>query len=135
MKKIFLILSLSLFFTFSFGQTKEILAQRTKETIKIDGNLSEIAWENAPIATNFVQNAPNPGVAPHYQTEVKVLYDNVALYVAAVLYDPQPDSILREFVQICVNLREFARICGKPFFQYRWWGISNLREFVLSPQR
>lgn len=96
MKYIFLFFTLALFSLSGFAQTKEILAQRTQESIKIDGNLTEKAWANAPIAADFVQNAPSPGVSPHYQTEVKVLYDNVALYVSAILYDPHPDSILKE---------------------------------------
>jgi hypothetical protein len=33
------------------------------------------------------------------RTEVKVLYDNDAIYVAAVLYDNEPNKILKEISQ------------------------------------
>ena len=53
-------------------------------------------WQSAPIATPFYELEPKPGGAEKYPTEVRVLYDDAAIYVGAIMHDISPDSILRE---------------------------------------
>jgi uncharacterized protein DUF5916/cellulose/xylan binding protein with CBM9 domain len=60
----------------------------------IDGRLDDAVWRTAPAATDFVQTGPNPGALARWSSEVKVVYDDDALYVAYRLYDPHPDSIV-----------------------------------------
>ena len=48
------------------------------------------------VATNFIQNFPTYGLPASQRTEVRVLYDDDAIYVGAYLYDdpfahPQTD--------------------------------------------
>ena len=51
-----------LFITFwSYGQKKVLSAQLTSQSISIDGKLDEAAWENAPIASNFIMFEPDNG--------------------------------------------------------------------------
>ncbi|WP_461597851.1 DUF5916 domain-containing protein, partial [Winogradskyella sp.] len=56
---------------------------------KIDGVLDDKAWENAEVATGFIQFRPDIGntLPPEQRTEVKMTYDNNAIYIAAYLYD------------------------------------------------
>lgn len=75
---------------------KHLSAYRTNSTIQIDGQFDESAWQNAPASSDFILNEPNPGVPASQQTVVKVLYDDKAIYVAGMLYDSSPDSILRQ---------------------------------------
>ena len=80
---------------------KEYIAQRTSEAPQIDGVLNDSVWNNVPIATNFLMVEPgdgNPSRETH-PTEVKILYDDEAIYIAAYLYDNEPDRILRQFTQ------------------------------------
>jgi hypothetical protein len=56
----------------------------------------EAMWQQAPIATDFIQNRPNPGPHEKHPTEVRVLYDDANLYIGAVMHDVSPDSIMRE---------------------------------------
>jgi hypothetical protein len=82
-----------------YGQNierKTLQAVRINTPIKIDGNLDEEAWQNAPIASDFIQNNPYPGKPATQQTEVKILYDDMALYVGATMYDVGNDAILRQ---------------------------------------
>lgn len=81
-----------------FGQTavRSLQAYKLSEAIKVDGSLDEAAWANADIATDFTQNAPVPWAAPAQKTVVRVLYDDDALYIGALLYDTAPDSILSQ---------------------------------------
>lgn len=69
---------------------------RVSETPKIDGILNDPVWINAPIAKDFVQFEPYNGKKPSLPTEVKVIYDDKAIYFGAILYDTNPDSILKD---------------------------------------
>ena len=75
---------------------RQLEARRITEPLKLDGALDEPAWQTAPIATDFIQNSPNPGPHEKYPTEVRILYDDANLYIGAVMHDISPDSILRE---------------------------------------
>ncbi len=79
--------------------------QATKSTgaIVVDGKLDEPAWAAATVLTNFVQQLPNTGQLASFRTEVRVLYDEDHLYIAAVNYDPDPEKAItvgleRDFV-------------------------------------
>ncbi len=82
----------------SFSQTpqKNINAVPISSPIKIDGELDEPDWHNAPIALDFLQVEPYNGQAATLKTEVRFLYDNTGLYVGAMMYDPDPESIPRQ---------------------------------------
>ena len=48
------------------------------------------------VADGFRQNNPNPG-EPHEQpTEVRIMYDDVALYIGAFMHEVSKDSVLKE---------------------------------------
>lgn len=77
-------------------QRKNLEASRIGTSIDIDGNLSEAMWKDAKIATNFVQREPLNGRPASLDTEVKLLYDDKAIYVGAHIIDPNPDSLWKE---------------------------------------
>ncbi|AYA38694.1 hypothetical protein D3Y59_17530 [Hymenobacter oligotrophus] len=78
---------------------KQLQALRIAEPVKLDGLLDEPAWQQAPVASDFVENQPTPGRPEKHKTEVRVLYDDQHLYIGAVMHDISPDSILRELSQ------------------------------------
>ncbi len=84
-----------------YSQKKSLQAQSTVESISIDGKLDEVAWENAPIATNFIMFEPDNGkpIPEGKKTEIKVLYNNDAIYIGAMMYDDEPNKILKEISQ------------------------------------
>ena len=63
---------------------------------KIDGVMDDAVWGKVVPVTDFVMNRPLEGGVPSQKTEVRILYDNKAIYVGAMLYDTHPDSILHE---------------------------------------
>jgi hypothetical protein len=69
------------------SQQKSLQAVKTTQAPKIDGNLDDAAWANAPVLTDFIQNFPTYGLPVSKKTEVRILYDNSAIYVGAYLYD------------------------------------------------
>ncbi|MHC0446030.1 DUF5916 domain-containing protein [Flavobacterium sp. 3-218] len=102
MKKIiFFGFLLSVLSSYGQNQKKSIQAQVTPLAITIDGKLDETAWENVPIATDFIMLEPDNGKAiPHEKrTEVKVVYNNDAIYIGAMMYDNEPSKILKEISQ------------------------------------
>jgi Domain of unknown function (DUF5916)/Carbohydrate family 9 binding domain-like len=82
---------------FTFAQTqKQMDARVASGELKIDGKLDEDAWKNADIAGDFIQYDPNPGEPSLQKSEIRILYDDDALYIGAFLYDSAPDSILKQ---------------------------------------
>jgi len=69
-------------------------AVRVEAAPVIDGRLDEQVWQRARPATDFVQSAPQDGSLASEQTEVRILYDTVALYIGAWLFDSDPNGII-----------------------------------------
>ncbi|MCW3117427.1 MAG: hypothetical protein JWM28_1509 [Chitinophagaceae bacterium] len=70
----------------SFTQ-QQLRAVRTTHAPKIDGSLDDKSWQDMPVATNFIQNFPDYGKPSFLKTEVKIIYDDNAIYIGAYLYD------------------------------------------------
>ena len=51
--------------------------------IRLDGALDESVWSAAPAITDFVQREPVEGAAPTDPTDVRIVYDDDAIYVGA----------------------------------------------------
>src|SRR5262245_6781837 len=73
---------------------RRLTATQAKGPIVLDGKLDEPSWAAAPLATNFVQNDPREGEPATFETEVKLLYDNRALYIGVFAKDPAPAEII-----------------------------------------
>jgi hypothetical protein len=74
-------------------------ASRLTGAINIDGKLSEPAWAAAVPSGEFMQSYPNVGAKPTDPTEVRVLYDDDALYVGVRMFDAHPDSIAAQLAR------------------------------------
>ena len=59
----------------------------------LDGKLDDSAWQQADVVTDFHQNRPGDHATPSEPTELYVVYTSDALYVAARMYDSDPDLI------------------------------------------
>lgn len=105
MKKSTLIVLTLFFITFqtalSQANQKTYTAKRTVEVPKIDGKPFEQLWDLAPSGGDFVMLQPENGqLETASQTSViKILYDDRSIYIAAYLYDDEPEKIARQFSQ------------------------------------
>src|SRR5258705_1536244 len=70
-----------------------IHAVRTVIPPVIEGRLIDEAWNAAEPATTFVQRDPDEGRAATERTEIRFLFDDQALYVAAHMFDSEPALI------------------------------------------
>jgi hypothetical protein len=74
-------------------------ATRAPSSINIDGKLSEPAWAAAVPSGDFTESYPKVGAKPVDPTEVRVLYDDDALYVGVRMFDARPDSIAAQLAR------------------------------------
>ena len=91
-------LALMQFSEFAMAQSdadakKEVRVVRVDAGPVIDGKIDEAVWDKAEKLTDFHQMRPNEGAEPSEPTEVFLLYDDDALYIAARMYDSEPDLI------------------------------------------
>ena len=70
-----------------FSQPKRLQAVKAIQAPRIDGVLDDSAWQSAPVVTGFIQNFPQSGQPASVKTEVKILYDDDAVYIGAMLFD------------------------------------------------
>src|SRR5690606_10092958 len=80
---------------------KILFAERTTQPMTVDGELTEDAWQITEAGTDFIMYAPDNGrpIDPAKLTQVKVLYDDEALYMAGIMFDDHPELMLHEVTQ------------------------------------
>ena len=73
------------------ASAKRLEARRVRPgALQLDGRLDDVAWQTAVPISDFVQKQPVEGAPPLERTEVRVLYDDDALWVGARMYgDPR----------------------------------------------
>ena len=74
--------------------TKRLSATHVSAPPLIDGVLDDLAWREATPVSDFVQAEPLEGQPATEKTEVRVLYDDVALYVGVICFDSEPSQIV-----------------------------------------
>ncbi|HEX6914104.1 MAG TPA: DUF5916 domain-containing protein [Chitinophagaceae bacterium] len=79
----------------AFTQSRNIQAVKIAQPPKPDGHLDDAAWQNVPVATDFIVNSPSFGAPASRKTEVKIVYDDAAVYVGALLHD-EPTAVLKQ---------------------------------------
>ena len=90
-------------------------AVRTQTSIDVDGRLDEAVWAEAPVITDFIQSNPDEGEPGSQPTELRVAFDDNAIYIGATLYDSFPittrlqrqDIGAGDFDYIMINLDSY----------------------------
>jgi hypothetical protein len=81
-------------------------AVKIDEAVAIDGRLDEDMWQSASPLGNFVQAEPFQGQAISERTEVRILYDDDAIYVGVTCFDTNPSLIVTTDSRRDPNLEE-----------------------------
>jgi len=76
---------------------REKQAHRVEQSPEIDGSIEDDAWQQNEKKVKFTQFRPHNGKISDFETSVQIVYTDKAIFVAARLYDPSPEQILREF--------------------------------------
>ena len=72
---------------------------RATAPIIVDGLLNDEVWLRAPAVTSFTQRDPEEGKPVSEATEMRIAYDEKALYVAAKMSDREPARIARQLAR------------------------------------
>jgi hypothetical protein len=70
------------------------VATRTTAAIRVDGRLDEAAWQQAQPIGKLVQREPLEGAEASEATDVRILYNDHALYVGVLCRDRSPRDIV-----------------------------------------
>lgn len=68
-------------------------------SVQIDGRLDDAVWQGAEVARGFIQRDPVEGAPAEQDTEVRVLFDDQAIYIAARMFDSDPSAIGDQLVR------------------------------------
>jgi hypothetical protein len=71
-----------------------VQAVRLNGTVQVDGRLDEGIWESVPVINQLYQFRPTEGAPPSERTEVRIAFDDEAIYVAARMFDKEPARIV-----------------------------------------
>jgi hypothetical protein len=92
----FLLALMTLMTEAQITEKKQYQARRVEEGPRIDGQLDDACW--VPVEPfQFTQSNPNNGAPSGYKSSVQLVYTDRAVYIGALLHDPEPKKILREF--------------------------------------
>ena len=83
-------------FLFSFLTSQNVTsAVKATSNPLIDGDvLNDLAWNDVPAVTTFIQKTPDEGTSVSENTVVKVMYSDKIFYVSVVCYDSKPNEIV-----------------------------------------
>ena len=80
----------------SQATTTVVRAVRLDGEIALDGRFTEVAWEHAPAFSSFVQQVPKAGSPATERTEVRILYDDEAIYIGVRAYQSRDVPIVSD---------------------------------------
>jgi hypothetical protein len=89
---------------------KLVEARLTLSAPIIDGIVDSSEWASAAVITDFHQILPAEYAEPSEFTDVRIMYDSDAIYIAAIMYDKDPSSINNQV------LRQGEAIWSDDFF-------------------
>lgn len=107
-----------------YKEQYQLPVKKTTQTIKLDGDLKEEAWQQAVEATDFWLKFPRDDAKAKHKTVAKVLYDDKFLYVGFIVTDSMPligqslkrDSRIRENDGVGVMLDPFGKKTSGFYF-------------------
>lgn len=82
-----------LLMSFGLFAQREYSINRTDQAPVIDGVLNDSCWMNTEVASDFTVKEPVYGGSTRFKSEVRLVYDDDALYISGKLFDPAPDSV------------------------------------------
>ena len=89
------------------GGARRMSAARVSEGLSAANWRDPLVWGDAEVISNFIQSWPLEGAPASEHTEVRVAYDEEAIYVGAWLYDSEPSQIVVGEQRRDANLTRF----------------------------
>lgn len=96
---VFAVLSCATSSLYGGSGIKSMTANRVSLPPKIDGYGDDDAWKEATAYGGFLQREPTEGAEPTEKTEIKVVYDDEALYFFLMMHDSEPAKLVRRLAR------------------------------------
>ena len=90
-----------------FTPPKSYIVNYTQTPPRIDGDISDAAWQTAAWTDNFVDIEGDLKPAPAFPTRAKMLWDDSCLYIAAEITDPHVWATLKQHDEIIFRDNDF----------------------------
>ena len=115
--RLILTAGLYLFVSVTHGQVRSIPAIKISKPVKIDGYLDDDAWRSMEKTGDFITSQPVFGRPSTHKTDVRIAYDNTAIYVCAYMYQ-DPATIRKQLTARDVIDRQDVDIFAVGFDTY-----------------
>src|SRR5688572_5888568 len=108
----------------------QAMATRLTGTVQVDGRLDESIWQSAAPITQLYQVRPTEGAPPSQRTEIRVVYDDEAIYVGARMFDDKPSSIVARLARRDADTgSDYILIQFDPYHNH-----NGDASFMLNPE-
>lgn len=120
-----------------FTVPKNYVAAYVTTPPKIDGDLSDAAWQQAVWTDNFVDIEGDLKPKPPLQTDVKMLWDDKNLYIAAQISDPQVWATLTHHDDIVFKDNDFEIFIdpsgtAHEYFEMEYNAVNTVFDLFLN---
>jgi hypothetical protein len=140
MKKQLAVVGMVVIMTFLSGAQevpKNYDCHRVTVPVQVDGKLDEPAWQNVPWTTDFIDIEGLSKPLPRFRTRAKMVWDDVYLYVAAELEEPQIQGKLTEHDSVIFHDNDFEVFLkpqeGAPgFFEFEINALNTSWDLYLN---
>ncbi|QNE20231.1 hypothetical protein F1D05_22865 [Kribbella qitaiheensis] len=110
---------------------------RTTAAPKLDGTLTDPAWDNAPWTSDFVDIRGGDSPSPRFRTRAKLMYDDDFLYVGGQLEEPHVWSTMTERNTYLFEENNFELFLdpdgdGENYYELEINPLSTLWELTLT---
>jgi len=111
--------------------TPVMFASRAESSIRIDGRLREQAWQNASPSSEFGDIALRPGHDPTEKTSVRIVWDDMYLYIGAIMEESDVWATLTEQNSVIFHDNDFEVFLDPDgdFHNYHEFEINALGTF------
>jgi hypothetical protein len=118
----------------SFPAPNRVIVPKLRDSVKVDGDLSEAAWSKAAVLSPFLQN---DGSGPEREkTVVRIWYDDTALYLGWTCTDSDIQATLiardskfweEEVVEFFVTAKTLNR-----YFELQWNPLGGVFDAIID---
>lgn len=120
-----------------FTMPRNYVIYHTDNPPSIDGNINELVWKQVAWTSEFVDIEGIGKPKPTFNTQVKMLWDDSCLYIAAQITEPQVWATLRHHDDIIFHDNDFEVFIDpanttQPYFEVEVNALNTIFDLLLT---
>jgi hypothetical protein len=119
-----------------FTTPKSYIVNYVKSPPKIDGDINDAVWQQSQWTEDFVDIEGDLKPKPSLKTNMKMLWDDSCLYIAAQINDPNVWSYLKQHDAIIYNDNDFELFInpnnGPQYFEIEYNALNTIFDLFLN---